>query len=131
RFIKGLLSTSPATALQLDDFSEELYSDDRTGQPIEDLIPDYSILKQVKYAYPVHDAYFAYASRGCIRTCSFCGVPKLEGPQRDTASLTGVVRGIDERYGEKKALILMDNNVVASAQFRDIVAEIRDLGFVP
>src|SRR5690348_8477435 len=29
RFIKGLLSEAPAVALQLDDFSEELYSDDR------------------------------------------------------------------------------------------------------
>src|SRR6266542_2013650 len=131
RFIKGLLSTSPATALQLDDFSEELYSDDRTGQPIEDMIPDYSILKQVKYAYPVHDAYFAYASRGCIRKCSFCGVPKLEGAQRDTESLTGIVRGIDELYGEKKDLILMDNNFVASARFKELIAEIRDLGFLP
>src|SRR6185503_9182613 len=28
RFIKGLLSDPPATALQLDDFAEELYSDD-------------------------------------------------------------------------------------------------------
>src|SRR6266542_3914902 len=131
RFIKGLLSTSPATALQLDDFSEELYSDDRTGQPIEDMIPDYSILKQVKYAYPVHDAYFAYASRGCIRKCSFCGVPKLEGAQRDTESLTTIVRGIDELYGVKKDLVLMDNNVVASTQFRELMAEIRDLGFTP
>src|SRR5215813_12725130 len=37
RFIKGLLSTSPSTSLELDDFSEELYSDDRFGVPIEDL----------------------------------------------------------------------------------------------
>jgi hypothetical protein len=41
RFIKGLLTKPPADSLQLDDFSEELYSDDRDGTPIEDLIPDY------------------------------------------------------------------------------------------
>jgi hypothetical protein len=131
RFIRGLLTAAPAVSLQLDDFSEELYSDDRTGAPIEDLIPDYSILEQVPYRYAVHDAYFAYASRGCIRKCSFCGVPKLEGDQRDTSSLTAVVRGIDALYGEKKDLILMDNNVVASPRFRELIAEIRDLGFVP
>jgi hypothetical protein len=129
RFIKGLLAAPPAIALQLDDFSEELYSDDRTGTPIEDLIPDYSILDQISYKYSVHDAYFAYASRGCIRKCSFCGVPKLEGAQRDTASLGGIVRGIEELYGTKKDLVLMDNNFVASARFKEIVAEIRDLGF--
>jgi len=131
RFIKGLLSGAPAASLQLDDFSEELYSDDMAGKPIEDLVPDYSILDQVEYRYPVHDAYFAYCSRGCIRKCHFCGVPKLEGAQRDTESLTHLVKTIDELYGPKKDLILMDNNVVASPRFKEIIAEIRDLGFVP
>lgn len=131
RFIKGLLSEPPAVALHLDDFSEELYSGDTTGRPIEDLVPDYSILDQVDYKYPVRDAYFAYTSRGCIRKCHFCGVPKLEGGQRDTESLTSLVKAIDALYGPKKDLILMDNNVVASPRFKDIIAEIRDLGFVP
>ena len=131
RFIKGLLGQGPAMSLQLDEFSEELYSEDRYGTPIEDLIPDYSILDQIKYKYPVHDAYFTYASRGCVRKCSFCGVPKLEGDQRDTESLTAIVRGIDELYGPKKDLTLMDNNVVASPKFKEIIAEIRDLGFTP
>jgi hypothetical protein len=131
RFIAGLLADAPAVSLKLDDYSEELYSDDRRGEAIEDLIPDYSILDQIDYKYPVRDAYFAYASRGCIRKCSFCGVPKLEGAQRDTESLTAIVRGIDELYGVKKDLVLMDNNVVASTQFRELMAEIRDLGFTP
>lgn len=131
RFIKGLLSQPPAVALELDDFSEELYADDVSGRPIEDLVPDYSILEHVEYSYPVRDAYFAYTSRGCIRKCHFCGVPKLEGAQRDTESLTGLVRAIDDLYGPKKDLILMDNNVVASPRFKEIIAEIRDLGFVP
>ncbi len=131
RFIKGLLSDAPAVALQLDEFAEELYADDVAGKPIEDLIPDYAILDQVTYRYPVRDAYFAYTSRGCIRKCHFCGVPKLEGMQRDTDSLTGVVQSIDALYGPKKDLILMDNNVVASPRFREIIAEIRDLGFTP
>jgi hypothetical protein len=131
RFIKGLLAQAPAESLQLDEFSEELYADDTMGTPIEDLIPDYSILDQIPYKYPVRDAYFAYTTRGCIRKCSFCGVPKLEGPQRDTESLSGLVQAVEERYGPKKDLILMDNNVVASPRFKDIIAEIRDLGFVP
>ena len=129
RFIKGLLSAAPAIALQLDDFSEELYADDIHGQAIEDLVPDYGILDQVDYKYAVRDAYFAYTTRGCIRKCHFCGVPKLEGGQRDTGSLTSVVRAIEALYGPKKDLILMDNNVVASPRFKEIIAEIRDLGF--
>jgi hypothetical protein len=131
RIIKGLLSDPPAKALQLDDFSDELYADDLSSTPIEDLIPDYSILDQIEYKYPVSDAYFTYASRGCIRKCSFCGVPKLEGEQRDAESISAVVRGVERLYGAKKDLTLMDNNVVASAKFREIIAEIRDLGFTP
>ncbi len=129
RFIKGLLGDSPAKSLRLDDFSEELYSDDQSGTPIEDLPPDYSILEHITYRYPVNDAYFGYASRGCIRKCTFCGVPKLEGNQRDVRPLTVLVTQIRALYGEKKDLVLMDNNVVASARFKEIIAEIRDLGF--
>ena len=129
RFIKGLLTQPPAMSLQLDSYSEELYAEDITSGAIEDLIPDYSILDQIDYKYPVRDAYFTYASRGCIRKCTFCGVPKLEGAQRDTESITAVVKGIEGLYGAKKDLLLMDNNVVASANFKEIIAEIRDLGF--
>lgn len=131
RFIKGLLDSSPANSLQLDAFEEELYSADTTGTPIEDLIPDYDILDQIDYEYPVSDAYFIYASRGCIRKCKFCGVPDLEGGMRDNYSVTEMVRGIEKLYGPKKDLTFMDNNVVASPRFKEIIAEIRDLGFTP
>lgn len=129
RFIKGLLTEAPATSLKLDEFEEELYADDIFGGPIEELVPDYSILDQIAYKYPVRDAYFMYASRGCIRTCTFCGVPKLEGRQRDTPSITRLVHEIEKLYGTKKDLIFMDNNIVASDRFSEIVAEIVDLGF--
>jgi hypothetical protein len=130
RFINGLLKEAPARSLQLNVFEEELYSSDVSSPPIEDEIPDYSILAHVDYRYSVVDAYFAYASRGCVRKCSFCGVPKLEGDLYDTPSLTNIVRGIEEIYGPKKDLVLMDNNVVASPRFKEIIAEIRGLGFV-
>lgn len=131
RFIKGLLSDAPAKSLQLDEFYDDFYADDLSGTAIEDLVPDYSILDQVDYYYPVNDAYFTYASRGCIRKCKFCGVPKLEGGMREMGPLANVVEGVKELYGEKKDLILMDNNVVASERFDEIIAEIIDLGFTP
>ncbi len=131
RFIRGLLNQPPASALQLNAYDGDFYADDALSMPIEDLIPDYSILDQIEYRYPVRDAYFAYASRGCIRKCHFCGVPKLEGAQRDATPLTQFVQGVDKLYGPRRDMILMDNNVVASARFKEIIAEIRDLGFVP
>ena len=129
RFIQGLLDKAPTVSLQLDEFAEEVYSDDFDGTPIEFLTPDYSILDHIDYEYSVLDAYFTYASRGCVRSCKFCGVPKLEGKQRDTDSIGRVVKDIERLYGVKKDLILMDNNVVASGKFKEIIAEIRDLGF--
>jgi hypothetical protein len=131
RFIKGLLDGPPARALRLDEFDGDFYADDITSTPIEELVPDYSILNQIDYQYPVQDAYFAYASRGCIRKCHFCGVPKLEGAQRDATPLAKLVESVDQLYGPKRDLILMDNNVVASPRFKEIIAEIRNLGFVP
>ena len=56
-------------------------------------------------------------------------MPKLEGAQRDATPLTQFVHGVDEMYGPRRDLMLMDNNVVASARFKEIIAEIRDLGF--
>ena len=129
RFVKGLLDGPPAMALQLSANEFEFGHNDLVGTPIEELVPDYSILDQVDYGYPVHDAYFGYASRGCVRKCSFCGVPQLEGPQRDMPPLSNWINGIKERHGEKKDLVLMDNNVAAAPKYQEIIAEIADLGF--
>lgn len=130
RFIAGLLDGVPAQALQLSVDDVDFGADDITGKPIEERAPDYSILEDLtNYTYPVNDAYFGYASRGCIRKCHFCGVPKLEGAQREMPSLYKLVNAISERHGEKKDLILMDNNVTASTRYQEIIAEICDLGF--
>ena len=129
RFIKGLLDGPPALALKLSIEDCDFGADDLNGTPIDELTPDYSILDRIDYAYPVHDAYFGYASRGCVRSCAFCGVPKLEGAQREMPPLTSLINGVNKTYGPKKDLVLMDNNVTASARYREVIAEIRDLGF--
>ena len=129
RFIGGLLDRAPALSLGLSADDCEFGADDVGGTPIEERVPDYSILSDIDYVYPVNDAYFGYASRGCVRKCRFCGVPKLEGDQREVPPLASLVNGVRKQYGEKKDLILMDNNITASARYRDVIAEIRDLGF--
>ena len=129
RFIKGLLEGPPASSLALSADDLDFGADDLTGIPIEELVPDYGILDQIDYSYPVYDAYFGYATRGCIRKCSFCGVPKLEGAQREMPPLVNLVEGVSKRHGEKKDLVLMDNNITASARYKEVIAEIRDLGF--
>ena len=131
RFVKGLLDGPPAASLALSADDYDFGADDLISTPIEELVPDYGILDHIEYSYPVHDAYFGYASRGCIRKCSFCGVPKLEGAQREMPPLFNLVEGVSKRHGEKKDLVLMDNNITASARYKEVIAEIRDLGFTP
>lgn len=128
RFIKGLLNGSPATALRLVP-RRDFGGSDFDGLPIEEAVPDYSILNDIDYVYPVNDAYFGYASRGCMRKCKFCGVPKLEGDMMEMPPLAKLVDGVIDGHGEKKDLVLMDNNITASARYKEIIAEIRDLGF--
>ena len=129
RFIKGLLDGRPAEALKLRGDRREFGAKAHEEKPIESYVPDYGILGDTSYEYPVHDAYFGYASRGCIRKCSFCGVPTLEGTQREMPAITGLVREVAKQHGEKKDLVLMDNNITASGRYKEVIAEILDAGF--
>ena len=130
-FVQGLLTGDSRRLLRLWP-STRLRSD---LPPIDELPPYYGWLAAPErrsvfpYEYPVEDAYFGYASRGCVRKCHFCGVPKLEGAQRVVHGLYKWVSAIAADSGEKRDLLLMDNNVVAAPNFNEIISEILDLGF--
>lgn len=96
---------------------------------IDDLIPDYSILDEIDYEYPVIDAYIGYATRGCVNKCPFCAVPLLEPKFIDYFDLKKYVNNIEMKYGEKRNLLLLDNNVLASSRFDRIIKDILSLGF--
>lgn len=98
-------------------------------QIIDELPLDYSILDEIDYKYPMSNAFYGYMSRGCIRHCPFCAVPTLEPVYTPYISLTDSINGIRERYGDQKDLLLMDNNVLASERFKDIIDEIKACGF--
>lgn len=71
---------------------------------IDKLQPDYSIFPQVD-----DNTAYGFITRGCIRKCSWCVVPKKEGyvkPYMDVDEIS-----ID---GIRCNLILMDNNILAS-----------------
>lgn len=97
---------------------------------IIDTLPlDYSILEEIDYEYPAHDGYLAYMTRGCINKCAFCAVPKLEPEYKDYLPIVEQVRWASEKFGEKKDLLLLDNNVLASCQYNRIIDEIKEAGF--
>ncbi len=97
---------------------------------IDDLPLDYSILDEVDYDYPTGSAYFTFMTKGCTRTCAFCSVPKLEPIYKEKIPTKDKFEKITELYGEQQNLLLMDNNVLASPKFPEIIQEIKEMGFV-
>lgn len=77
------------------------YKDYGTLPPaVEKIFPDYSIYPQCKRA-------IGFLTRGCVRSCEWCIVPRKEGPIRPAATWEQVKRP------DSRELVLMDNNVLA------------------
>lgn len=98
---------------------------------IDRMPPDYSILEEIKdqYVYPWNDGYFLYMTRGCGMKCQFCAVQTLEPNYVSYISIKEQIAKIDEVAGQKRDLLLMDNNVLRSVEFDRIIDEIKELGF--
>ncbi len=72
----------------------------RLPMEIETISPDYSIYPDCEYS-------LGFTTRGCIRNCSFCIVPKKEGKLKK-------VSDIEKIHNPKHSAIkLLDNNVLA------------------
>ena len=103
---------------------------DEDNKDIIDELPlDYSILEEIDYTYPAHDAYFTYMTRGCIRHCPFCAVKIIEPNYKNYISIVHQLDFINNKFGKRRDLLLMDNNVFASDKFYQIVDEIKACGF--
>ncbi len=96
---------------------------------VDHLVPDYRMLESVEYDYGLEDAYLGYATRGCPNRCAFCAVSRIEPKFIHYMPLKKQVRGIEQVYGPKRNLILLDNNVLASRSFKSIIEDILTLGF--
>ncbi len=114
--VKGLLNKKAKLRLKNDN-------------KIDSIVPDYSILNEIDYKYPAHNAYFAYMTRGCVRKCPFCAVPAIEPFYVEYIPLKKQIKIINEKFGEKKDLLFLDNNVLASSKFDRIIDEIKGVGF--
>ena len=73
---------------------------DELPPEIDDMFPDYSI-------YPDCDYAIGFLTRGCIRNCPWCIVPKKEGHIRPYRTWQEVKRA------DSKDIVFMDNNVLA------------------
>ena len=78
----------------------------RLPEEAEKIVPDYSL-----YPYIDKKTAYGFLTRGCIRKCPWCIVPKKEGtihPYQDVEELA-----VDGRTN----LILMDNNILAAGEY--------------
>src|SRR5215212_9937981 len=89
----------------------------------EDLLPDYSIVPEW---HSERAASILFSSRGCIRTCGFCAVPKLEGKPFKIRPSTHIKHLV---HPEHKRVILWDNNILGESHWPDAVAELKELDF--
>lgn len=90
---------------------------------------DYDILWDVSYEYPASDSYFIYTTRGCPRKCSFCAVKTLEPEFYDCNNIKYQIERVNEQYGIKKNLLIMDNNILYSDNFEKSMDILVDMGF--
>jgi len=95
-----------------------------------DYLPlDYDILDDISYIYPASNNYFIYTSRGCKNKCKYCAVPKLEPDFITTNNVVQQINQVDKIYGQKRNMLIMDNNTLFSEQLETIVNDILSLGF--
>lgn len=89
----------------------KLYSKNLPDE-VENIFPDYSI-------YPECDYAIGFLTRGCIRNCPWCIVPKKEGPIRPAATWQQIKRP------DSRKIVFMDNNVLACPHG---IEQIKELG---
>lgn len=102
--------------------------------PVDLITPDYDIIDKSKneylnYEYEVMDSYIASTTKGCIRKCQFCAVSQLEPQYCNYIDIKSQIREINTKYGERRNLMLMDNNILASPQLECIINDLVELGF--
>jgi len=87
----------------------------------ERYLPNYDILKDIK-KWKDWNSSIVFTSRGCIRKCPFCVVPKLEG------AISPFLSNIrDYIYPGHNKIILLDNNFLASPKWEIILKELNDI----
>ena len=90
---------------------------------IERMTPDYDL-------YPECDRYYGFTTRGCIRHCPFCIVPKKEGKFRRLYSsplwALESITGFRQKYDQ---ICFLDNNILADKEwFLDLAEHLAQLG---
>lgn len=86
----------------------------------EDLLPDYNLVPEWNKKV---GGSIVFSSRGCIRSCPYCAVPRIEG------SMNSIKYSIKDLIwpGHRK-VIFFDNNFLASDGWKSVLNEVEELG---
>lgn len=109
-------------------------------QEIESCKPDYNLYtaqdiasrikgigtkeSKLKKAEQIVNAGMGFTSRGCVRNCGFCFVPKKEGKFRQETPIADIINP------RSNVIILNDNNLTADPDVIDKLHEIRDRNLI-
>jgi len=83
---------------------------------IEDLRPAYELV-------PEWTSSLFFATRGCVRRCTFCVVPKLEGRVKDEKDNIW-----NQLVPTHKKAILWDNNILGADNFESVILSLKSWG---
>lgn len=93
---------------------------------LEDILPVVrGVMKRetrIKKAQQIVDAGIGFTSRGCVRKCPFCYVPKKEPEFKQDMEIKDIINP------RSNVIILHDNNLTADPSCIDKLHEIRDRG---
>ena len=82
----------------------------------EHCIPDYDLV-------PEWDTSLLFASRGCVRKCGFCSVPRLEGkPNNLIYQISGLI------LPRHRRVAFFDNNILTVDNWKTVFTTARDQG---
>src|SRR4030042_899519 len=83
-------------------------------------LPDYDLVPEWNKK---EKASIVFASRGCVRSCTFCGVSRIEGKlNSEKNSIKDLI------WPGHTRVILFDNNFLASSKWESVLSEIQELG---
>lgn len=90
-----------------------------TGVSLEKKLSDEVERMDCDYTlYPDNDTSYGFITRGCIRNCYFCFVPKKEGMIHKVNNINDIIR--------HKKVKFMDNNILAYEKHKGILQELVD-----
>lgn len=143
-YASAIFTRSKGECLKLQDYYGDKIEIGGTGwdikkelpAEIESMKPDYDLYKvediaprikgistkehKLKKAVEIVNAGMGFTSRGCVRNCAFCFVPKKEGVFRQDTEIKDLINP------RSNVLILHDNNLTADPFVIDKLHEIRD-----